>query len=405
MRNRKLTRSFLSLLLLLVMLLSFTGCEQKAAHAGNSPTTMPENWPPIGAGTEIPTEETTPWPSKPSVDATTGATQQEQQPQGGGTTTPTQPQQGSTQPSQDDPTQPAGQDDPIQPTQPAQTEDDQPVQTEPTTPAPTEPVTPPPYNANLKVHFIDVGQADAILVTCQGKTMLVDGGNAADSNVMYAYLKKNGITHLDYVIGTHAHEDHIGGIPGALQYATVGKVYCPSTSYNSKAFNNFVKAVQNRGASITVPSVGTSFMLGSAQVKMVAVNSASGTNNTSIVLRITFGSTSFLLMGDAEREVEQALINSGAATPCTVLKVGHHGSNSSTSYQFLWNIMPQYSVICVGKGNTYGHPTSDVLSRLRDADTTLYRTDMQGDIICTSNGSTVSFTVSRNANADTFVGA
>ena len=204
------------------------------------------------------------------------------------------------------------------------------------------------------------------------------------------------------IIITHAHEDHIGGIAGALQYATVSKVYCPVKTYSSKAFESFVRSVTNRGASITVPKAGTSFSLGSASVKILAVNAASGTNNTSIVTRVTHGNVSFLFMGDAEREVEQYLINKGDAVPTTVLKAGHHGSDTSSSYQFLWNVMPQYAVISAGKGNSYGHPHDEVLSRFRDAGTALFRTDMQGDIICTSNGSTVSFTVSRNADADTY---
>ena len=234
--------------------------------------------------------------------------------------------------------------------------------------------------------------------------MLIDGGNAADSNLMYTYLKKQGITHLDYVIGTHAHEDHIGGIAGALNYATAGKVYCPVTSYNTKAFQNFVKAAQNRGCSITVPKVGESFSLGSANCKILAVNTESDPNNTSIVLRITYGSTSFLFTGDAEREVEQVLLDKGSTLKSTVLKVGHHGSATSTSYPFLREVAPAYAVISVGKDNTYGHPTEGTLSRLRDAEAKTFRTDMQGDIICTSNGKSVSFTVSRNKDADVFGG-
>lgn len=402
-RNIKFLRSTLALLLLLSMVFGLMGCGTPENSAASVATTAPDNWPPID-----PTADPLPPPTTEItdivVDATTGATQQQQDgPNNSGTQ--------ATQPDGSKPTEP-GNEGTEQPgtgeTQPGNTQPDDNTQSgnnnQSGNNTQTEPVTPPPYNANLKVHFIDVGQADAALVVCQGKTMLIDGGNAADSNVMYAYLKKNGITHLDYVIGTHAHEDHIGGIPGALQYATVGKVYCPVTSYNSSAFRNFVQAVSNRGASITVPSVGTSFSLGSASVKIIAVNTGSDPNNTSIVLRITFGSTSFLFTGDAEYEVEQALVSSGATLKSTVLKVGHHGSNTSTKYSFLWHVMPEYAVISVGKGNTYGHPTEDVLSRLRDADTKLFRTDMQGDIICTSNGSSVSFSVSRNANADTFGG-
>ena len=283
-----------------------------------------------------------------------------------------------------------------------------PPTTPPTVPPATSPGTPPvstpvPEGSSFAVHFIDVGQADAALVLCDGEAMLIDGGNKADSNLIYTYLKKHNITHLDYIIGTHGHEDHIGGIPGALQVATVDTVYCPVTSYNSQAFKNFANAVKNRGKSITVPTVGTTFDLGSATCTILAVNpKADDPNNTSIVMRIVYGETSFLFTGDAEREVEQTLLNSGVNLKSDVLKVGHHGSDTSTTYPFLREIMPQYAVISVGTGNTYGHPTEATLSRLRDADVVTFRTDKQGDILCVSDGRTVTFTPSRNANADMY---
>ena len=254
----------------------------------------------------------------------------------------------------------------------------------------------------LEVYFIDVGQADAALVLCDGQSMLIDGGNAADSSKMYSVVKKHGISQLDYVIGTHAHEDHIGGLAGALNYSSVKFAYCPVTAYDSKAFQNFRKAVEKYGASITVPKDGDTFSLGSAECEILAVNTGGDTNNSSIVLRIAYGDTSFLFTGDAEREVEQAILNRKKDIQSTVLKVGHHGSESSTSYLWLREVMPQYAVISVGKDNSYGHPTDAVLSRLRDAEVTTFRTDMQGDIACVSDGKTVEFTVSRNRDADVF---
>ena len=301
----------------------------------------------------------------------------------------TEPEE-SLPPQQDEPPQ----DDRPRPDIPEQEE--QPTQPEATTPPAI------PNSSGFKVYFIDVGQADAALVICDGKAMLIDGGNAADSNLIYSFLKKKGVSHLDYIIATHAHEDHVGGLSGALNYATVDTVYCPTKSYSSNAFNNFANNVAKQGKSITVPSRGAQFSLGSAACTVLAVNTESDVNNTSIVLRIVYGSTSFLFTGDAEREVEQAMINRGVPLKSTVLKVGHHGSYTSSSYQFIWNVMPSYAVISCGKGNSYGHPHDEVLSRLRDADVYLFRTDLQGDITCTSNGSSVSFSVSRNWNANVF---
>ena len=245
---------------------------------------------------------------------------------------------------------------------------------------------------DFSVIFIDVGQADAALLRCEGETMLIDGGNAADSSTIYTVLEKNGVTHLDYVICTHAHEDHVGGLAGALQNCTADKIYCPVTDYDSKAFRNFVKYAEKQCREITVPRPGEEFAFGGAVVDILACDpTASETNNSSIVAKITYGEISFLFTGDAEEEVERMLLEQNADLSATVLKVGHHGSSSSTSYWFLNEVMPRYAVISVGKDNSYGHPDEKVLSRLRDADVTVFRTDEAGDVICTSDGKTVTF--------------
>ncbi len=261
----------------------------------------------------------------------------------------------------------------------------------------------PSVSGSFEVHFIDVGQADAALVLCDGHAMLIDGGNAADSSLIYTYLKDRSVSYLDYIVCTHAHEDHVGGLAGALNYASAGCALCPVTEYDSRAFNSFVTYLGKQGVEITIPAAGDSFSLGSASVQVLGPvrPDASDPNNTSIVLRIVYGNTSFLFTGDAEREEEQEILEAGYELESTVLKVGHHGSETSTTYPFLREILPQYAVISVGADNSYGHPAEDTLSRLRDADVTVYRTDLQGDIVCTSDGESVSFAVERGADADT----
>ena len=305
------------------------------------------------------------------------------------------------EPSSSDPQKPSAQPTQIVATaEPAAEPTEQPVSI--ASPAPAATVNP---TGEFSVRFIDVGQADAALISCDGEHMLIDGGNREDSSLLYSLLEREGITHLKYVVGTHAHEDHIGGIPGALQRASAEVVFCPVTEYDSKAFDNFKKAAEANGG-IVIPSVGDSYDLGSASFTIVGVNSnPSDTNNTSIVLRLVYGDTSFLFTGDAEREAEQTILDSGYILKSDVLKVGHHGSDTSTTYPFLREVMPKYAVISCGVDNKYGHPHEGPLSKLRDADVEVFRTDLQGDILCTSDGTTLTWATEKNRDADTSITA
>lgn len=245
-------------------------------------------------------------------------------------------------------------------------------------------------DGGLTVHYIDVGQADAALVECGGEAMMIDGGNVADSSLVVSYLKDENIDDLKYVIGTHAHEDHIGGLAGVLSQYTADNVLCSQDSYTSKAFKNFKKYAEEQGKEITIPKVGDTMTLGSSEIEILGpVRSSDDLNNMSIVLKITYGNTSFLFEGDAEYDEEHDILESGADISADVLKVGHHGSNTSTSYSYLREIMPAYAIVSVGRDNDYGHPHDDTISRLRDAGAEIYRTDERGTIIVKSDGNNI----------------
>lgn len=258
----------------------------------------------------------------------------------------------------------------------------------------------------LTVTWLDVGQGDAAVIQCDGQSMLIDGGKPEKSSYIYAWLQQHGLSYLDVIVATHVDADHIGGLSGALNYASVGTAYCPVTTGTTETFQSFVKYLAQRGKQITVPIAGETFALGGAQVQILGpLHRAEDSNDNSIVLKVSFGATSFLFTGDAERAEEQDLLNAGVNLQSTVLKVGHHGSDTSTSYSFLRAVAPQYAVISVGAGNSYGHPTEEVLSRLRDAGVTTFRTDMQGEITAVSDGQTINFSTAKNAAAETLANA
>lgn len=258
----------------------------------------------------------------------------------------------------------------------------------------------------LTVTWLDVGQGDAAVIQCGGQSMLIDGGKPEKSSYIYAWLQQHGLSYLDVIVATHVDADHIGGLSGALNYASVGTAYCPETTGTTETFQSFVKYLAQRGKQITVPTAGESFALGGAQVQILGpLHRAEDSNDNSIVLKVSFGATSFLFTGDAERAEEQDLLNAGVNLQSTVLKVGHHGSDTSTSYPFLRAVAPQYAVISVGAGNSYGHPTEAVLSRLRDAGVTTFRTDTQGEITAVSDGQTINFSTAKNAAAETLANA
>lgn len=255
--------------------------------------------------------------------------------------------------------------------------------------------TNPNTNSQLTVHFIDVGQADCALLECDGEYIIIDGGNVADSQLVVDYLEDQGVTKLEAVIATHAHEDHVGGLPQVLATYETEAVYAPTRTYSSNCFDDFVYYTDQQDLSITIPSPGDVIEFGSATATVLGpVKSYAEPNDTSIVLMVEFGETRFLFTGDMEVTAENDMLDYWGERfdwSADVLKVGHHGSETSTGYRFLNAVMPTYGILSVGEENSYGHPHELPLSRLEDAEVTLYRTDKLGTIIATSDGAQVTF--------------
>lgn len=240
----------------------------------------------------------------------------------------------------------------------------------------------------LLVYFIDVGQADSILVINKDEAMLIDAGNNEDGQDVTNFIKEKGITKLNCVIGTHPHEDHIGGLDDVINSdIEIENVFMPKIQTNTKTFEDVLDAVENKNLSITAPNKGDNFKIGESncQVMTDSILDKNNLNLSSVVIRLEYGNNSFLFMGDSEEENEKTMI-----WPKTdVLKVGHHGSNTSTSESFLNQVRPDYAVIMVGKSNNYGLPKERIIERLKNVNAQIYRTDEMGTIKITSDGNNI----------------
>lgn len=245
----------------------------------------------------------------------------------------------------------------------------------------------------LKIHFIDVGQGDCTLIESDGKYMLVDAGNNKDSDNIVNYLKSQGVKSLEYVIGTHPHADHIGSLDTVIESFEIGKVIMPNVASNTKTFEEVLTAIDSKGLNITAPKVGDIYALGMAKFTIIGPNGEFGEdlNNWSVGIKLINGNNSIVMCGDAESKGEEAIIKTGIDLKADVLKVGHHGSKTSTSDEFLKAVSPTTAVICVGTGNMYGHPADITMNKLKNKGISLYRTDNNGTVIMTSDGNKITF--------------
>lgn len=251
---------------------------------------------------------------------------------------------------------------------------------------------------DLQIYYFDVGQADSTLIINNGHSMLIDAGNNEDGEKLVTYIKEElNITTIDYVVGTHPHEDHIGGLDDIINNFNIKEVYLPEAMTTTKTFEDVLDAIANKELSITVPTISETFKLGEADFEVIYTGTGEkDLNEASIILRMIFGNKTYLFTGDTTEEVEETILNSNI--DIDVLKVAHHGSKYSSSEEFLNIATPEYAIISAGEGNSYGHPEPETLTRLKKHTNNIYITKDLGTILLTSDGKTITITT---LNTDT----
>ena len=258
----------------------------------------------------------------------------------------------------------------------------------------------------LRVDFLNVGQADCALLSTNGHYMVIDGGNNGDADTILSYLEGQGVEKLDAVVGTHPHEDHIGSLDAIINHFDVDAVYMPKIMHTSKTFEDVLDAVANKGLKIKSPSPGDTIDFNGLEIEVLGPQrDYKDFNNNSNVLKVNAGETAFLFTGDAEETAEKDILQAGYDLQADVLKVGHHGSSTSSSQAFLQAVKPKYAVISVGVGNSYHHPEEEALQRLQSIGAEIYRTDLQGNIVCTTDGKNIAFNCNSVSGAEVYADA
>ncbi len=257
------------------------------------------------------------------------------------------------------------------------------------------------WESKLEVHFLDVGQADATLLICDEHAMLIDAGLESSGTYIQFYLQKQGVKSLDYLILTHPDSDHIGGAPVIITKFDIDKIFMTDYTKDNRTYEKVLDALDYRNYLWEMPKVGETYALGEAEFTVLAPASYyEEPNNASLALRVSYGENSFLFTGDAEEKAELAILENGSVhgfvLESDVLKLGHHGSNTSTSQDFLNAVAPAYAVISCGKDNTYGFPHAEVLEKLEKCHIQVFRTDEDGEIIACSDGHTITWNCLEN---------
>ena len=253
-------------------------------------------------------------------------------------------------------------------------------------------------NNDLEIQFLDVGEADCALINSNGEYALIDAGNTIDGNKIVKYFESLGITDFKYLFGTHAHEDHIGGLANIIYNFNIGTVYMPNVPSEYKSYHNVLKALNKKNLELNNPINDEEYKLGESTLKIIYNGeNEEDINNSSLIIKLTYKNKSFLFTGDTTKEVEDKILDKEINS--NLLKVSHHGSNDASSANFLVKVHPEYAIISVGKDNDYYHPHQVTLDKLERLGTIIYRTDLDGTIIVKSDGENINIeTIKTNTN-------
>lgn len=259
--------------------------------------------------------------------------------------------------------------------------------------------TTPTNSIPLNIYFIDVGQADACLLEYDGHFMLIDAGNNSDETSIVKFLDVHGVKTLDYVIGTHPHADHIGGMDAVIKNFDIEKIFMPKVQADTQTFEDVLIAMEQKGLSVNTPIAGNEFLFNGIQIQILApVKNYEDINNNSIVLKLTYGDISCLFTGDIEADAETDILHESDIS-ADIIKLAHHGSDTSSTTTFMKAVNPQFAIISVGENNTYGHPNEMVLNQLTNQGIQSYRTDKSGTIKITTNGETIDINFEENTSS------
>lgn len=245
----------------------------------------------------------------------------------------------------------------------------------------------------MVVHYIDVGQGDSILIQVNNRNLLIDSGPKTDEKKLFSYLSSIYLDKLDYVIATHPHDDHIGNMAEVIKKYDISKFYAPKIESTTKTFEKMVDALKSKNLKINIIKKGISSIDLGENTKVSVFSPTKDyyedLNNYSPIIKVEYGNTSFLFTGDAQSDVEKDVLAANEDIKADVLKVGHHGSSTSTSINFLSKVNPSISVISVGENNIYNHPSQNTIKHLSENNTTIYRTDKDGTVVLCSDGSKI----------------